>query len=404
MGRRGSGLVVLCSHGIQDALVAPLMLDYLLRLQALDKARQVLLFTEERDVPVLPARQLERFSALRITWVPLEYRVEGRQWLQKVRIAFRVLRLSRRFLRPFAQRTLLGYLSFAGSYAVLLKCLGYGKCVTVCFEPHSLYMLEMGVWGRNSLKFRVTRYLERMQMRHADELVVPTTAVRDHVMAAGRQQEPVLQGITIEVGQAAFNGPARERIRKAHGFGSDQVIAYVGKFGGIYHGVDAYLAFVEQVATAAPWTRFLIITQQEWVQVIEAHPARQRLADRLVVIPPVPPAELPAWLSAADLGVIAVPPTSSQAFRTPVKTAYYWAAGLPIIIPKGVSDDHWIAEREDVGIVIDDLPLSDPVQLAGALSRYRSEEATEVRRRCMAAALRHRDTAGMVTLLQRVLA
>lgn len=404
MGRRGSGLVVLCSHGIQDALVAPLMLDYLLRLQALDKARQVLLFTEERDVPVLPARQLERFSALRITWVPLEYRVEGRQWLQKVRIAFRVLRLSRRFLRPFAQRTLLGYLSFAGSYAVLLKCLGYGKCVTVCFEPHSLYMLEMGVWGRNSLKFRVTRYLERMQMLHADELVVPTTAVRDHVMAAGRQQEPVLQGITIEVGQAAFNGPARERIRKAHGFGSDQVIAYVGKFGGIYHGVDAYLAFVEQVATAAPWTRFLIITQQEWVQVIEAHPARQRLADRLVVIPPVPPAELPAWLSAADLGVIAVPPTSSQAFRTPVKTAYYWAAGLPIIIPKGVSDDHWIAEREDVGIVIDDLPLSDPVQLAGALSRYRSEEATEVRRRCMAAALRHRDTAGMVTLLQRVLA
>lgn len=401
--RKGSGLVVLCSHGIEDALVAPLMLDYLLRLQALDKHRQVLLFTEEREVPALPERQLEHFRDLRITWVPLAYRVEGRQWFQKVRIAFRVLRLARRFLRPFAKRTLLGYLSFAGSYAVLLKSLGYGKCVTVCFEPHSLYMLEMGVWGGNSFKYRVTQYLELLQMRHADELVVPTTAVREHVMAAGRQQEPVLQGITIEVGQAAFDGPARERIRQAHGFGRDQVIAYVGKFGGIYHGVDAYLAFVEQVAAAAPWTRFLIITQQEWVKVIDAHPERRRLADRLVVIPPVPPAELPAWLSAADLGVIAVPPTPSQAFRTPVKTAYYWAAGLPIIIPKGVSDDHWIAEQEDVGIVIDDLPLGNVEGFVRALSRYRSEDAEQVRERCLAAAVRHRDTPGMVTLLQRVL-
>ena len=397
-------MVVLCSHGIQDALVAPLMLDYLLRLQALDKDRHVLLFTEERDVPALPAQQLERFRELRITWVPLEYRVEGHQWLQKLRIAFRVLCIARRFLRPFAQRTLLGYLSFAGSYAVLLKRLGYGKCVTVCFEPHSMYMLEMGVWGRNSPKFLVARYLERMQMRLADELVVPTTAVRDHVMASGREREPVLQGITIEVAQAAFDGPARQRIRQAHGFGSDQVIAYVGKFGGIYHGVDAYLAFVEQVAAAAAWTRFLIITQQEWVQVIDAHPARQRLADRLLLIPPVPPAELPAWLSAADLGVIAVPPTPSQAFRTPVKTAYYWAAGLPIIIPNGVSDDHWIAERENVGLVIDDLPLGDVEGFVRALSRFRAEDAERVRERCLAAAMRHRDTRGMVTLLQRVLA
>lgn len=402
-GRHGPGLVVLCSHGIQDPLVEPLMLDYLLRLQALDAQRQVLLFTEERSIPVLSAALSARFMELRITWIPLFYRVEGRQWAQKLRIAWRVFFIARRFLQPFADRKLLGYLSFAGSYAVLLKLLGLGKCITVCFEPHSLYMLEMRIWGRRSLKYLVTRSLEQLQMRYADELVVPTTAVRDHVMAAGRKKLPELKAITIVVEDAAFNAAARERLRLLHAFGSDTVLCYVGKFGGIYHGVDEYLQFVLQVASSVPWTRFLVITQQEWVDVIGEHPLRRSLGDRLLVIPPVPPAELPAWLSAADLGVIAVPPTPAQAFRTPVKTAYYWAAGLPIIIPEGVSDDHRIAFEQRVGIVVNDLPLNNMETFIKAMEGFRAEDPYEVRARCFATAEQHRDTAGMVTLLHNAL-
>ena len=47
-------MVVLCSHGIQDPLVATLMLDYLFRLMEKHPDMQAMLVTEEEEIPVLP--------------------------------------------------------------------------------------------------------------------------------------------------------------------------------------------------------------------------------------------------------------------------------------------------------------------------------------------------------------
>ncbi len=88
---------------------------------------------------------------------------------------------------------------------------------------------------------------------------------------------------------------------------------------------------------------------------IRAHNAYPALQRYLVLQPPVPPAILHQYLSAGDLGVVAIPPTPSQVFRTPVKSAHYWAAGLPLVIPAGVSDDADIAAIEGVGIVVPDI-------------------------------------------------
>src|SRR5690606_8235144 len=138
---------------------------------------------------------LERLRSLRISWVPLRYDLTRAQWPQKLRIGAQILWRAHHFLRRFEHRQLIGYLSLAGSYAVLLQTLGFGRCITVCFEPHSLYMLEMGVWGRRSLKFRLVNYMERFQMRRSNVLIVPTTAVRDHALQNGRKGMTLLQGI-----------------------------------------------------------------------------------------------------------------------------------------------------------------------------------------------------------------
>lgn len=396
------GLVVLCSHPLRDALVGPLMLDYLIRLQR-DGAREVLLITEEIAEQELEVGLAEQFRELSITWSPLIYRVEERQWLQKIANGFRIIKLVRAFMRGRTKRHILGYLSFAGTYATLLGMLGLGRTITLCFEPHSLYMLEMGIWHRRGLKYMLVGWLERQQMRRQDVLLVPTTAVRDHALLHGRKKALHLQGITIDVEGARHNGDARERFRTIYGFHDHTVIAYVGKFGGIYHSLEEYVRFMVKMVQADPGIRFLIVTHDEWVQALEAHEEVRTIRGRIVVVPPVPPSELPGWLSAADLGVIAVPPTPSQAFRTPVKSAYYWAAGLPIIVPRGVSDDHLIAAQEDVGIVVHDLPDVDADQVVSACRRYRAMDGAELRARCHKVALVHRDTGRMVSLLKTVL-
>ncbi len=402
MSKEGRGTVVLCTHGILDDLVAPLMLDYLLKLTREASLGQVLLISEEKKIPELSVELAARLTASGITWLPLIYDVKGPQWSQKVRVAWTVFWKVRRFMRPFAQRFVIGYLSMAGSYAMILGKLGFGKSITVCFEPHSEYMLEMRVWPRRSLKYRLMSRLERIQMRWTDILVVPTTAVRSLALRHGRRKPLLLQGITIDVGAASFDPEARERLRQRYAIGDRTVVAYVGKFGGIYHTLEEYIAFMVALSDRDPELVFLVITHQEWLAALIVHPHADAIRERIIAVPPVPPSELPGWLSAADLGVVAIPPTPSQSFRTPVKSAYYWAAGLPIIIPAGVSDDHSIATQEDVGIVVADLTRMDVPAIIGSIARYRTMDQEQLRARCMRVARAHRDTERMITLLKEV--
>ena len=399
------GLVVLCSHAIGDPLVATLMLDYLLVLQNEVSGRNVLLFTEEPTVVDIPTPQYDKLRSAGISWVPLHYdpKASG-QWRRKLGNWFRIFRHCRRFLSEYPGSSVLGFLSMAGAYAALLRMvLPFEQAITLCFEPHSAYMREMGVWSPLGPKYLVMRALERLQMNRMDVLVVPTKAGLTYARKHGRKGSTPMLGVTIDVASCAFDPVARRTIRGRYGFGSAPVLVYVGKFGDIYHDVDQYMAFMRGVSSVVPACRFMVITQTAWSDAIQTHPYRASLGDHLVVVPPVPPDRLKEYLSAADLGVVAIPPTPSHAFRTPVKTAHYWAAGLPIIIPRGVSDDHRIAEEEGTGIVVDDLPVAGNHHLAQQMERFGSMDAGMLRQRCMDCAFRHRDTSLTVDLLKDLL-
>lgn len=396
-------MVVFCTHGITDPLVASLMLDYVLRMQAAAADRDVLLFTEEPPGATEPAGLKERLTRASIVWVPLRYDVKGAQWSQKIRSLCRMYRRVCAFRRKHSDPWLVGFLVYGGAYAVLMKRIGLGRSASVCFEPHSRYMVELGVWGRRSLKSLTIGWLERMQARHADVVLAPTSAVHAEVMKHAPRGRVLQQAITIDVGSARFDADARERVREVHGLQQSTVLVYAGKFGGIYYSTSAYLRFIALTTAVDATLRFLIISAKDDLDAIRRDPLYSEVAHHLVLHGPVPSTELRDLLSASDFGVVSVPPTPSQAFRTPVKTAHYWAAGLPLIIPEGVSDDWRIARDERLGIVVSGLPDLDPAAFQRAMEDFLSEDREELRTRCIDAARRYRDTGKMVQLLNDIL-
>ena len=213
----------------------------------------------------------------------------------------------------------------------------------------------------------------------------------------------VQQPITLDVSRIRFDASARERMRAQLGFGDDVVLAYVGKFGGIYHSMDAYLRFLDALFQAGAGLRAYIISHPDELARIRVHALFAKHSARIALQPPVAPEQLHQHLSACDVGVVAIPPTPSQAYRTPVKTAHYWAAGLPIIIPQGVSDDHRIASEEGVGYVVADLGADDARTLVPKLMVLRHADRQAVRELCMAAAMKHRDTGLMLDRLRSLL-
>lgn len=65
------------------------------------------------------------------------------------------------------------------------------------------------------------------------------------------------------------------------------------------------------------------------------------------------PADIPAWLSSADLGVSLIRTSSSKVASSPTKFAEYLAAGLPIVSTAGIGDVDDLIRREAIGIVVE---------------------------------------------------
>lgn len=391
--------VVLCSHGIQDPLVSTLMLDYLFRMMEKDQEMEAMLVTEEEEIPVLPEALLARLTEARIRWSPLRYRLSGPQFLQKGLNLLRLFVRAHRFVRGARERVVVGFLSMAGCYAAILRAFGFTRCVCVNFEPHSRYMRDAGIWKAGSLRYRFMSRLERYQVRRADVVVVPTTAVEAFVRSTGSKAELHLQGVTIDVASSLGDPKAAAAYRAMWGIDDRKVVLfYAGKFNGLYCSEQEYVHFMLSSCQADERVRHVVVTFPAHAEALRAAPGFGAIAERIVLLDPVAPEVLKDMLPAGDLGVVAVPPTPSQVFRSPVKTALYWAAGLPILINKGVSDDWWIAEERGVGHVLDDLASAGPDLLRPIIATLGSSDAG-VRERCVRAAYDLRGTERMVTIL-----
>jgi len=395
-------IVVLCCHGLEDPLVATLILDYTLRLQQRDIGSDVLLITEEPRHFQLSAERRVELDRLGIRWSPLWYDLSGAQFYQKFRNLVLIAGRSWSFARRYRHRVVLGFLSMTGAYGSILRMLWFHRFIAMNFEPHSLFMKEMGVWGPRSLKYRVIRFFERRTMAVADALIAPASAVVEHVRSHPHRCSIHLQGVTIDVHKSLRDPEIRRRMRTHLGFDGATVLFYVGKFGGIYYSAEQYIEFIRRSSSADPLVQHLLITFPDQIALIRNNSGFADLQHRITLLEPVPPERLSDYLSAADLGVIAVPPTPSQVFRSPVKTAHYWAAGLPIIIPQGISDDWAIARDRDIGIVVNGLPDLDVDAFRRELERCAKIPKEEMAERCVRAAMELRDTGLMVDLLERL--
>ncbi len=398
-------VVVVCSHGINDPLVSLLMLRYAMRLQEEDPGTPMLFFTEEPEGTASPPQSvLDDMVARGIRWQPLKYHVQGRQFMQRMRNMVLFCVKSLWFARRSRKKTVVAFLSMSGSYASVLRSLGFHRFVLVSFEPHSRYMVELGVWHEASLKYRVAAWFERRQLQNADVIVAPTEAAVDLIAHSGSRARVVHQGVTVDVRANARRADKRHALRNTLHLGDRVVLVYAGKFNGLYYSEAEYVRFMEATCGMDVRVHHLVITFPEHGGLIKEGMANKGLEGRCTVLGPMDSDLLTDHLSVADIGVIAVPPTPSQVFRTPVKSALYWAAGLPIIVPEGISDDWRLTRDRGVGLVVPDLLQVPYGPFKALVAEVAGPEGPCLQQRCVDTAMACRDTGLMVDALRSALA
>jgi glycosyltransferase involved in cell wall biosynthesis len=208
--------------------------------------------------------------------------------------------------------------------------------------------VDAGRWRPRGVPFRITKWVERLALRHADGVVVLTERIRARLF--GNEPPPSVFVIPCCADLDALERASadRARIRDELGFGDEIVMAYVGKFGGWYMA-DRMAEFFAVSQKLSGELRFVILTQSDRAE-IERELGRHG-ADGRYTIASAPPGLVGGYLAAADFGISFIAPAPSKASSSPTKIGEYLGAGLPVLSTAGVGDLDQLITPE-VGVLV----------------------------------------------------
>lgn len=211
--------------------------------------------------------------------------------------------------------------------------------------------VDAGHWKQGSFPFRITKWFERRAFRNADAVIVLTERIRDILQSTSNELKHSKAAVhvipcCVELEQYG-NAAERKQVRTP----GDPTLAYVGSLGTWYLGKEM-IGLFRALLSVCMEARFLVLTQTPEVatNLLESEGVpRERYSVRTVL-----PEEVPALLSAADVGVAFIKPCYSKLSSSPTKIAEYLAAGLPIITNRGIGDLDALLEKEQIGALVED--------------------------------------------------
>lgn len=190
-------------------------------------------------------------------------------------------------------------------------------------------LADMGTLAPSSIMYRMLERLETFLYRHADRIVFMAEGVRDHIESRGVSSDRL---VFIPNGADADDfvpsGP-REALRAHYRF--EGVVAVYAGAHGPANGLDLLLDAATELASSHPQLRIVLVgagaTKPQLVE-------RVRRDDimNITFMDPIPKAEIPNLLAAADIGVHCL--ADVGLFRSgvsPNKLFDYMAAGLPVV-------------------------------------------------------------------------
>jgi glycosyltransferase involved in cell wall biosynthesis len=186
----------------------------------------------------------------------------------------------------------------------------------------------------------------------------------------------------VKAGEMAAAG--REGMRRKLGLEDRFVVAYCGNVQP-WQSLPESLAIFRQISKLRADAHLLALTTH--ATVMEDAIKQAGIARAQCTVMSVPHTEVPAYLAAADAGLLLRAASVVNRVASPVKFAEYLACGVPVILTQGVGDYSELVESCGIGCVIPSLTIDQASHdLLQAFMKMLSDKAPELRERCLAIA------------------
>lgn len=350
-GYKGNVLVI-TYWSYRDALIQTYTLPYVRIIRRnISSGSRLFLVTLEHSWPV-SLEDRKSLEAEGIDWIPFRYYPFGfrgmTSWIT------RILGLVRT-IRKHKIAVLHAWCTPAGGVGYILSMLTGRRLILDSFEPHAEAMVENGTWKEGGIPFRILFWLEKKQAHRATAVISATEGMREYAFLkyGAKFSYFVVKPACVNLNHFSTNQTDTET-RSALGLDGMVVCVYAGKFGDMYLDQEVFDFFAACVRQFGERFRVLLLTNQNrddidrWID-------RAGLDRHIVLNAFVPHHQIPRYLRVADFAITPVKPVPSKRYCTPIKNGEYWAMGLPVVIPRDISDDSDIILKHQIGAVLTDL-------------------------------------------------
>lgn len=397
--------LVFVYNSFGDPLFQNLVFQYLKELSKDPKIDfHVITFEQkEYNIPDEKKKKFQQeFQENGLYWYPLDYAYGRVLLLNKFRNLVDAFLQVRKINRDFHPEFILSFGNVAAAFGGLLSTFFGFKSIIIQYEPHHLFLLELNRWSDKSLKYKVLSSLEEFARKRADFIMTGTSHMINDLESKGTKAKLFRTPNAVDENLMRFDPNARTDIRNKFRIEQNDVFIYIGKLGELYYEeelVEVCSAIYKHNKKAF----FLVITGYDHEVLREWFVKWEVPNESFLLMMPVVHFEVPKFLSAADMGMVAIPPTPAQKFRSPLKTADYLYCGLPYLICRGISEDDDYARRYQLGVVIDKYSAEEIDIHYSEIANILNGDKTELRRRCREIGLDYRDRKKVLSTLMQII-
>lgn len=278
--------------------------------------------------------------------------------------------------------------------AFVISVLGLGLRRTLgprlIFDTRSFFSdewVELGLWRKESLTYRISKWLERRMLAEADVIIALTQKAVDRM-----QEYPFLKGLqkpfkviptctNLELFRPVFG----RRKHLDQGDNRQFTLGYVGNADSCYL-FDSVLECFMMLKQRRPNARMLIINRKDHSHIRERLQVYGIGMDS-VEIKAVDHQDVPHEIGRMDVGIYLIAPHASRVSAVPTKMGEFLACGVPCLANAGVGIVKEIFESDRVGVVMREF---NPQSMEKAVNQLLDLEGDpEVRNRCLSVAQRY---------------
>jgi glycosyltransferase involved in cell wall biosynthesis len=262
--------------------------------------------------------------------------------------------------------------------------------VRLIFDMRGLMIDEMiskGRWKPNSVITVVMRFFERLCILHADYLIVVSGAFRKYIESlkyVSRSKKPLDIGVvpnSVEVSRFMVPEEVQKKLKKQFHLEDRFVVLYAGSLD-TWQLPSYMMEFFLRFKMLCPQAFFLVLTYSDLTEKIRSEINYDKLRNDDVLFLSISPEMMPVYLSLGNIGIIFRKQELLNQVSSPLKVGEYLAAGIPILLTRGIGDTENVLSNHDIGMFVEEFSTRAFDDASKRIIHFYEKKNHEVFSRC----------------------